>query len=78
MRHYDVPEMVRLASPIYLKFGVPLGRNVHPAGRHLLPTMPGYPDEEVRQARLSCGHLQRRYPAAVTSKRGARGVAVPG
>jgi len=77
VRHYEVPEMVRVASPIYLKFSIPLGQNVYPAGRHLLPTMLGYADEEVRQARLSYEHLQRRYPSAVTSERGARGLAVP-
>jgi hypothetical protein len=77
VRHYDVPDMVRVASPIYLKFSIPLGQNVYPAGKHLLSTMLGYADEEVRQARICYEHLQRYYPSAKTSKRGARGLAVP-
>lgn len=78
VRHYDVPDMVRVASPIYLKFSIPLGQNVYPAGRHLLGTMLGYADEEVRQARIGYEHLQRYYKSARTSKRGAKGLAVPG
>lgn len=77
VRHYDVPEMVRVASPIYLKFSIPLGQNIYPAGRHILSTMLGYADEEVRQARISYEHLLRDYPSAKTSKRGAKGLAVP-
>ena len=77
VRHYEVPDMVRVASPIYLKFSIPLGQNVYPAGRHMLATMLGYAEEEVRQARISYEHLQRYYPSAKTSKRGARGLAVP-
>lgn len=77
VRHYDVPGMVRVASPIYLKFSIPLGQNVYPAGKHLLNTMLGYADEEVRQARIGYEHLKRYYPTARTSKRGARGLAVP-
>lgn len=77
VRHFEVPEMVRVASPIYLKFSIPLGQNVYPAGKHILGTMLGYADEEVRQARISYEHLQRDYPSAKTSKKGARGLAVP-
>jgi hypothetical protein len=43
----------------------------------MLATMLGYAEEEVRQARISYEHLQRYYPSAKTSKRGARGLAVP-
>ncbi len=77
VRHYDVPDMVRVASPIYLKFSIPLGRNVYPAGKHILSTMLDYADEEVRQARISYEHLQRDYPSAKTSKKGAKGLAIP-
>jgi hypothetical protein len=77
VRHYDVPDMVRTASPIYLKFSIPLGQNVYPAGKHLLGTMLGYADEEVRQARIAYEHLLRSLPSAKTSKRGAKGLAVP-
>jgi len=77
VRHYDVPDMVRVASPIYLKYSIPLGQNVYPAGKHMLNTMLGYADEEVRQARISYELIQRRYPSARTSKKGAKGLAVP-
>lgn len=77
IRHYDVPDIIRVASPVYLKFSIPLGQSVYPAGKHILNTMLGYADEEVRQARLCFEHIQRHYPNARTSKRGAKGLAVP-
>jgi len=77
IRHFEAPEMVRVASPIYLKFGVPLGQNVYPAGRHLLNTLLGYADEEVRQAQICCQLIREQYPDAKISEKGARGLAVP-
>jgi hypothetical protein len=77
IRHFEAPEMVRVASPIYLKFSVPLGQNIYPAGKHILGTMLGYADEEVRQAKLSYSNVLRYYPKAKISKRGAKGLAIP-
>lgn len=79
IRHFEVPEMVRVASPIYLKFSIPLGQNVYPAGKHMLTTMLGYADEEVRQAKICYTHLMRHYPGAKMSKTGVRvgGLAIP-
>ena len=78
IRHFEAPEMVRVASPIYLKFSIPLGQNIYPAGKHILATMLGYADEEVRQAKLSYSNILRYYPKAKISKRGAKGLAIPG
>lgn len=77
IRHYEAPDMVRVASPTYLKFGIPLGQNVYPAGRHLLNMLLGYADEEVRQAKICYSLIRKAYPDAMVSEKGAKGLAVP-
>src|SRR5205814_4212929 len=35
VRHYEIPELVRLGAPIYLKFGLRNAPGIYPAGQHL-------------------------------------------
>ena len=77
VRHYDIPELVSLASPIYLKFGLRNAPNVYPAGTHLEATALALTEERVRRAHLGLRLLDRYYPDAVTSERGAAGLALP-
>ena len=77
IRHFEAPEMIRIASPIYLKFGIPLGENVYPAGRHLMNTLLGYAEEEVRQAKICYDLVRKYYPDAKVSMKGAAGLAIP-
>ena len=77
IRHYDIPELVRLAAPIYLKFGLRNAPNVYPSGTHVENTAVALTEERVRRAALGLAHLQRYYPEATTSERGAAGLALP-
>jgi hypothetical protein len=77
IRHYDIPDLVRLAAPIYLKFGLRNAPNVYPSGTHLEATAVALTEERVRRAYLGLSLLGRYYPEAVTSDRGAVGLALP-
>ena len=77
IRHYDIPDLVRLAAPIYLKFGLRNAPNVYPSGTHLEATALALTEERVRRAYLGLALLARYYPEAVTSERGAAGLAIP-
>src|SRR5713101_3904031 len=35
LRYYDIPELIRVAAPIYLKFGLRNAPDVYPSGTHL-------------------------------------------
>src|SRR5262245_11609141 len=76
-RHYEIPELVRVAAPIYLKFGLRNAPNIYPSGSHLEATAIALTRERVRRAALGLGILASYSPEAETSKRGARGLAVP-
>jgi hypothetical protein len=58
IRLYDSPELVRVAAPIYLKFGLRNAPNIYPSGRHLIGTAVAMAEERVRRARLALDVLQ--------------------
>lgn len=77
IRHYEIAELVRIAAPIYLKFGLRKAPDVYPSGTHLEPTVIALSRERVRRAEIGMAHLQRYYPEAITSELGAEGLGIP-
>jgi hypothetical protein len=77
VRHYEIAEIVRVAAPVYLKFGLRNAPNIYPSGTHLLPTAIALGRERVRRARIGLDLLARYAPAAVGSTLPAAGLAVP-
>jgi hypothetical protein len=77
VRLYEIAELVRVASPVYVKFGLRNAPDVYPAGSHLDATVVALSRERVRRARLGLELLGREYPEAVTSELGAEGLALP-
>jgi hypothetical protein len=67
VRHYEIPELVRVAAPIYLKFGVRNHPPIYPSGLHLEPTVLALARERVRRAAIGLGILRRYAPQAVAS-----------
>jgi hypothetical protein len=77
VRLYEVPEIVRVAAPVYVKFGLRNAPDVYPSGSHLEATVVALSRERVRRARLGLELLEREYPEAVSSELGAAGLALP-
>jgi Peptidase family U32 len=77
VRLHELPELVRVAAPIYVKFGLRNAPDVYPAGTHLEATTVALSRERVRRARLGLELLERSGYAPVMSERGAEGLAVP-
>jgi len=67
VRHYEIPELVRVAAPIYLKFGLRNHGPLYPAGQHLENTVLALCRERVRRAALGLNILRRYAPDAVAS-----------
>jgi hypothetical protein len=76
VRLYELPEIVRVAAPVYVKFGLRNAPDVYPAGTHLEATTVALSRERVRRARIGIELLGRYYPDAVTSEPGAAGLAL--
>ncbi|HET8660821.1 MAG TPA: hypothetical protein VFM55_17695 [Micromonosporaceae bacterium] len=67
VRHYEVPELVRVATPIYLKFTVRNAPGTYPSGLQVESTVVALARERVRRAEIGLGMLRRYYPQAVVS-----------
>jgi hypothetical protein len=67
VRHYEIPELVRVAAPIYLKFGLRNSPPLYPAGQHLEQTVLALGRERVRRAAIGLGILRRYAPDAIAS-----------
>lgn len=77
VRHYEIAEIVRIASPVYLKFGLRNAPDIYPSGTHLEEMAVRLSRERVRRAKLGMEMLRRYDPDAVTSEVGVSDLAVP-
>jgi hypothetical protein len=77
VRLHEIPELIRVAAPVYVKFGLRNAPDVYPAGTHLDSITVALSRERVRRARLGVELLERSGYEAATSVRGAPGLAVP-
>ena len=62
VRHYEIPDLVRVASPVFVKFGLRNAPNIYPSGTHLEATAVALGRERVRRARIGQEMLGRYYP----------------
>ncbi len=77
VRLYEIPELVRIAAPVYIKFGLRNAPNIYPSGGHIESVAVALSRERVRRAKLGMDILQRYYPDAIMSQPGAQGLALP-
>ena len=59
VRHHDVPEIIRIAAPVYLKFGVRGAPDIYPWGGHIAAVARALSEERVRRAALALELLGR-------------------
>lgn len=59
VRLTQIPDIVRIAAPVYLKFGLRNGPDIYPTGRHLGDVALEMSRERVRRARLGMEILAR-------------------
>ena len=59
VRHHEIPELIRVAAPVYVKFGLRNAPDVYPAGTHIEATTIALSRERVRRARLGLELLAR-------------------
>ena len=77
VRHYEVPELIRIASPIYVKLGLRNAPNIYPSGIHLEDTAIKLSRERVRRAALVMNIIERHAPDAVMGEVGAADLGIP-
>ena len=68
VRYYEVPEIVRLAAPVYVKLGLRNAPNIYPSGLHLEDLAVKLGRERVRRAELVLRLLSEQAPDLVEGR----------
>jgi hypothetical protein len=68
VRHYEVPDLVRAASPMYVKLGLRNAPNIYPSGLHLEDLAEKLGRERVRRAELVLRLLREQAPDLVEGR----------
>jgi hypothetical protein len=76
-RYYEIAEIVRIASPVYLKFGLRNAPNIYPSGIHLEGAAVATGRERVRRAAIGMELLARAAVEFTASPAGAPGLGIP-
>ncbi len=77
VRQYEIAEFVRIASPVYLKFGLRNAPDLYPSGTHLDDLAAQLSSERVRRAALGLELLAQHMPDAVMSLPRPTDLAIP-
>ncbi len=67
LRYYEIPQLLRVAAPIYFKFGVRNAPPLYPTGAHLDSVAVQLGRERVRRARIGLDILRTYLPDAKMS-----------
>lgn len=77
VRHYEIPEFIRVLAPVYLKFGLRNHPDVYPSGYHLEKYNEDLCRERVRRAAHGMRIIQKYCPEAIISVKGASDLGIP-
>jgi hypothetical protein len=77
IRYYELPEIVRVAAPVYVKLGLRNSPDIYPCGTHLESTAMALSRERVRRARIALDMLDRYASELRMSPMGAADLAIP-
>ena len=77
VRYYEMPQLIRVAAPIYFKFGLRNAPDIYPSGLHLEATAISMARERVRRARIALELLEQYAPQAKMSPLGSKYLGIP-
>lgn len=67
IRHYEVPELIRVAAPVYVKLGLRNSPNIYPTGLHIESLAVNMGRERVHRAAVALDIIRRFSPDAITT-----------
>lgn len=67
IRYYEIPQLIRVAAPVYVKLGLRNSPNIYPTGAHLENMAIQMGRERVHRAAVAMDMIRRFYPEAISS-----------
>jgi len=67
IRHYEAPQLIRVAAPVYVKLGLRNAPNIYPTGAHIEPVAIQMGRERVHRAAVALDIIRRYCAEAVSS-----------
>ncbi len=77
MRHYETPELIRVAAPVYVKLGLRNAANIYPSGLHIEDSAIKQSQERVHRAALVMNIIKRYASDARMGEVGAADLGIP-
>ncbi|HUZ47702.1 MAG TPA: hypothetical protein VMW54_13785 [Terriglobia bacterium] len=77
IRYYEMPQIIRVAAPVYLKFGLRNAPDIYPSGGHIEDLAARMGRERVRRARIALDLLEEYAPEAKMSPLGSKDLGIP-
>src|SRR5258708_17766258 len=76
VRLHEIPDIIRVAAPVHIKFGLSGAPDVYPAGAHLTATAVNMTRERIHPARLGMEIIERAGGDYVTTALGHSSLAI--
>ena len=76
-RYHELPEIIRVGAPLYLKFGLRNAPNIYPSGAHLEQVAVQTGRERVHRAAIGLELLARHSHDFIPSQTGSKGLGIP-
>jgi len=77
VRYYEMMNLIRVAAPIYLKFGLRNAPDIYPCGRHIEDLAVKMGQERVHRARCAIELLEQYAPDLKMSPLGSKDLGIP-
>ncbi len=77
IRYYEIPQIIQVAAPVYLKFGLRNAPDIYPSGGHIEDLAARMGRERVRRARIALELLEEYAPEAKMSPLGSKDLGIP-
>ena len=77
VRYYEMPRIIAVAAPVYLKFGLRNSPDIYPSGGHIEDLAAKMGRERARRARIALDLLEQYSPHAKMSPLGSKDLGIP-
>ncbi|HTV54664.1 MAG TPA: hypothetical protein VMI06_07095 [Terriglobia bacterium] len=77
VRYYEMPQIIRVAAPVYFKFGLRNAPDIYPSGRHIEDLAVNMGRERVHRARIALDLVDRYAPDAKMSPLSSKDLGIP-